>query len=551
MDDKWLAPPPTEDDKQLGVVTPISVRSSEDETREIEAMKVHRRLSSRQVHLSAIAGTVGAALFVSIGGGLYNSGPLALLLGFMWWATVIFATAQCQLETVTYFPWDGSFIRIAGRCVDTAFGAAASFNYLFLLVTDIIFELTIFNTVVGYWDEDLSPAITISAMLAFYFILNIWRVDWYGEVEFWIGMGKVLLAIGFLFYTFITMVGGNPLHWAFGFHYWKNPGVWVGDNSVQQFEAAVKAAIKAGLIIVGPEFVSVLAGEARAPRKVVPRAFRTLPHRLLFFYIFGALCVGILVPHTDERLLGGGKYAAKSPYIISMVMLKIPVLPSIVNAALLTSILSAGNNYVFAASRSLVAMVDQGLAVRFFARRNRNGVPYIAVIFVLLIGCFAYMALGSGTSKFLDWVITFATAAQMINWCVMAVTWIRFNAGLKAQGVNRKEFLPAVSRWQPYAAWYTLCCSFVMLFVQGYGVFKPGNWDTPTFIFNYGLIAVFIMARRSVFTVVKVVKKTKFIKPEEIDFRTDVDIIDKYEAVLEEEDTGERTKMQKVMAKIF
>ncbi len=26
-------------------------------------------------------------------------------------------------------------------------------------------------------------------------------VDWYGEVEFWIGMGKVLLATGLIFYT--------------------------------------------------------------------------------------------------------------------------------------------------------------------------------------------------------------------------------------------------------------------------------------------------------------------------------------------------------------
>ncbi len=56
---------------------------------------------------------------------------------------------------------------------------------------------------------------------------------------------------------------------------------------------------------------------------------------------------------------------------------------------------------------------------------------------------------------------------------------------------------------------------------------------------------------RSVFVVVKVVKKTRLVKPMEMDFRTDVDIIDKYEAALEEEDTGERTKMQKVLAKVF
>ncbi len=51
-----------------------------------------------------------------------------------------------KLTIIFLSPWDGSFVRIAGRCVDPAFGAAASFNFLFLQVTDIIFELTVFNT---------------------------------------------------------------------------------------------------------------------------------------------------------------------------------------------------------------------------------------------------------------------------------------------------------------------------------------------------------------------------------------------------------------------
>lgn len=29
--------------------------------------------------------------------------------------------------------------------------------------------------------------------------------------------------LGLICYTFVTMVGGNPDHWAYGFTYWKNP----------------------------------------------------------------------------------------------------------------------------------------------------------------------------------------------------------------------------------------------------------------------------------------------------------------------------------------
>ena len=44
----------------------------------------------------------------------------------------------------------------------------------------------------------------------------------------------------------------------------------------------------------------MIAGEARDPRKTIPRAFKTIMVRLLFFFIGGALCVGILVPYNDK-----------------------------------------------------------------------------------------------------------------------------------------------------------------------------------------------------------------------------------------------------------
>ena len=46
----------------------------------------------------------------------------------------------------------------------------------------------------------------------------------YGEAEFWLSGGKVILIFSLFFFTFITMVGGNPAHDAYGFRYWNNPG---------------------------------------------------------------------------------------------------------------------------------------------------------------------------------------------------------------------------------------------------------------------------------------------------------------------------------------
>jgi len=40
--------------------------------------------------------------------------------------------------------------------------------------------------------------------------INIFGVKWYGEAEFWLATGKVLLILIVFSFTFITMVGGNP-----------------------------------------------------------------------------------------------------------------------------------------------------------------------------------------------------------------------------------------------------------------------------------------------------------------------------------------------------
>ena len=97
----------------------------------------------------------------------------------------------------------------------------------------MIFEATVINTLVEYWGYNQSPAILITVSLILYLGINVYRADLFGEVEcestlllhtsfmqadgvpsgsVWLALGKVLLATGLILYTFITMVGGNPLH---------------------------------------------------------------------------------------------------------------------------------------------------------------------------------------------------------------------------------------------------------------------------------------------------------------------------------------------------
>lgn len=57
--------------------------------------------------------------------------------------------------------------------------------------------------------------------------LNVLAVKFYGEAEFWLSVGKVLLVFILFGFTFFTMVGVNPQGDAYGFRYWENPGAFV------------------------------------------------------------------------------------------------------------------------------------------------------------------------------------------------------------------------------------------------------------------------------------------------------------------------------------
>lgn len=199
----------------------------------------------------------------------------------------------------------------------------------------------------------------------------------YGEVESWLACGKIILILILFSFTFITMVDGNPNNDACGFRYFSNPGSfaqYLSSGHLGRFEGFLSYLWTAALTIVGPEYISMVAAEAKHPSVYLKTAFITVNYRFDAFFILGALAVGIVVPYNDDVLkavwlsAGSGKgTAAASPYVIAMENLGISVLPHIVNALILTSIFSAGNTYMYCASRALYSLFLDGRAPRILS----------------------------------------------------------------------------------------------------------------------------------------------------------------------------------------
>lgn len=221
----------------------------------------------------------------------------------------------------------------------------------------------------------------------------------------------------------------------------------------------------------------------------MPKAFWGVFCRLAAFVVLGSLSVGILVPYDDENLRlalsSGAPGAAASPYVLAMNRMKIRILPDMVNAAILTSSFSAGNSYVYCASRSLMGLALEGKAPKIFAKcTKKGGVPVYAVGLVLFISLLAFLQLSNESAAVLNWFVKLVTSSTLINFSSMCFTYICFLRALRAQGIPRSS-LPYVGPLpQPFAAWYGFVGCLVMAFVGGYAVLLPGKWDFPTFIFS-------------------------------------------------------------------
>jgi yeast amino acid transporter len=332
---------------------------------------------------------------------------------------------NCVAEMTTLMPVSGGFIRLAGEWVDDAWGFMAGWNYFIYEALLIPFEITALCTVLNFWRDDIPYGAVIAVAIVLYALLNVLAVKLYGEAEFWLSGGKVILIFLLFSFTFVTMVGGNPQGDAYGFRYWNNPGAfaeYISTGSLGRFEGFLSALWSASFTVVGPEYISMVSAEAKRPRIYIKAAFKTVYWRFGLFFIGGALFVGIVLPYNDPNLvkvLGGGSgggTAAASPYVIAMRNMGISGLPHFVNALLVTSIFSAGNTYTYCATRSLYGLALEGRAPKIFASCSKSGVPVYAFFIVMIFPCLAFLQLGNGSAVVLQWLTNLITAGGVINY---------------------------------------------------------------------------------------------------------------------------------------
>ncbi|KAK7731103.1 hypothetical protein SLS53_008821 [Cytospora paraplurivora] len=494
-----------------GLTPVVSTRAAqiyEDPNALLQAEDTHvgefgtkRDLKARHVSMIALAGTIGTGLFLGSGSALANGGPVGFFLGYTIVGCLIGMMMYCLGEMTVFAPNIGGFIEMGNKYLSPEIGFAMGINYILLTGFTVPTEITAIGLMIGFWDDNSSHLpIYIIVFLIVCIAFNFLGVKYYGEAEFFFAGLKIALLVGLIIFGIVANVGGvNGVYT--GGKYWREEP-WnddfggIAELGTARFLGFWKVLTQAAFAYGGVESIGVIAGEAHNPRKTMKSATKSVFYRIVGLYVVAVIIIGLNVSQNSPELLSavsaGGDTAASSPFVVICQQTGVKVLPSIINAVVMTSALSSGNENAYGLSRALMALARQRSMPSVFLRTSRVGTPYVGVIVAFCFGLLAFLSVSSGSNVAFSWLSNLSALSSLIAWTCICFCYVRFKGALDAQGVDRRN-LPLRSWFQPYMAYFCIFWFIIIIFFNGFGSFL-GGFSVSDFFAAYITIPVFAVA---------------------------------------------------------
>ena len=463
--------------------------------------ELKRTLKKRHLTMIAMGGAIGTGIFLAMGDSINTAGVGGAFVAYSFIGIMVYFICTSLGEMATFLPESGSFGVYATKFVSPAFGFAIGWNYWYSWAVTIAAELVAGALVMKYWFPNVPGIIWSLLFLAIIVALNLISAKSYGESEFWFSTVKVTTVIIFLVVGVLMIIGiihGNDGQGIS--NYFKNGNPFKG-GAVSIFSIFLIA----GYSFQGTELVGLAAGESEDPEHDVPKAVHAIFWRILIFYLGTILVIGAIVP-----FISGKANVDTSAFTIVFEKMGIAGTASIMNAVILTAILSAGNSGMYASSRMLCSMAQDGMAPKLFGKINKRGIPTNAVILTTAVSSVCFLTGFYAENTVYIWLVAAAGLSGFIAWLGIAVCHYRFR---KVYLFKHKTLdgLKYKAKWYPFGPIFAFILCFIVIIGQGYSYFKPLN--IGGLISSYIAIPVFIC----LFVYYKIRYKSKIVKIEDVE----------------------------------
>jgi GABA permease len=335
-------------------------------------------------------------------------------------------------------------------------------------------------SLVRFWVPQAAPWLVSLALLVALTLTNLVSVRGYGEFEFWFASVKVAAIAAFLLFGGLFVLG----FWPGGVAHWGNltAGGGFAPNGILP---VLTGAVATTGFYFGAEIVTVAAAEAAEPAKAVADAANWVISRSLFFYVGSVLLVVCLVPWNSPGIA--------TPYVSALEAMGVHAAAELMNAVVLTAVLSALNSGLYASSRMLFAMTRRGDAPAPLAKLGRNGVPTRAILLGTLFGYAAVvMSYISPDTVFAFLVNSYGTVAIFV-YVLIAVSELRLRARLEREAPQRLR----IRMWgYPYLTYFTIFGMIAIVVAMG---FIPDQRAPLSFgLLSVGILLLAFLLRRRV-----------------------------------------------------
>jgi GABA permease len=239
---------------------------------------------------------------------------------------------------------------------------------------------------------------------------NLFSVRSYGEFEYWFAGIKVAAICVFLVLGTLYVIG-----------IWPNKGFDLSNLTAHGgFFPNGAGAIFSGIVVVifsmvGAEIATIAAAESPDPERAIAKATNSVVARIGIFYVGSVFLLAVILPWNSSEL-------AASPYVSAFTKMGLPYADHVMNAVVLTAVLSCLNSGLYTASRMLFVLAGRREAPVALITVNGRGVPVWAILSSSIVGFLCVIAAAVSPDKVFSFLLNSSGAIILFVYLLIAVS---------------------------------------------------------------------------------------------------------------------------------